>query len=112
MEGAIAPIRVLPEIADRVGRDMAIMLDRGVRRESDVLKALANGAHFVFVGRPFLFAAATHGHAGVTHAIQLSSEEIDRNMALLGVSKLVSGAPLPPCASFSDIARIGLSELG
>ncbi|NTF08922.1 alpha-hydroxy-acid oxidizing protein [Agrobacterium rubi] len=88
LDGAISPIRVLPEIAARIRGDMVIMLDSGIRRGSDVLKALACGADFVFVGRPFLFAASTFGHAGVTHAVQLLSEEIDRNMALLGVSRL------------------------
>ena len=90
LDGAIAPIRVIAEIADCVGKHMTIMLDSGVRRGSDVLKALASGAHFVFVGRPFLFAAAIGGHAGVTHAITLLSEEIDRNMALLGVREIGS----------------------
>lgn len=88
LDGAIAPIRVLPEIAARVGTDMVIMLDSGIRRGSDVLKALASGANFVFVGRPFLFAAARYGHAGVIRAFQLLGDEIDRNMALLGVSRL------------------------
>ena len=58
--------------------DMAVMLDSGVRRGTDVLKALALGADFVFVGRPFLYAAAVGGEAGVRHAINLLWEEIDR----------------------------------
>ena len=46
------------------------------------------GAHFVFVGRPFLYAAATGGEAGVHHAAQLLREEIGRNMAMLGISSV------------------------
>jgi len=67
---------------------MAIMLDSGVRRGTDVLKALALGADFVFVGRPFLYAAALGGEAGVRHAVKLLRDEIDRDMAMLGISEL------------------------
>ncbi len=84
LDGAVAPMRVLPEIVAAVP-DMPVMLDGGVRRGTDVLKALALGARFVFIGRPFLFAGAAAGSAGIAHAIQLMKEEIDRDMALLGV---------------------------
>jgi L-lactate dehydrogenase (cytochrome) len=63
---------------------MAVMVDSGIRRGTDVLKALALGADFVFIGRPFLYAACA-GDVGVRHAIKLLAEEIDRDMALLGV---------------------------
>lgn len=62
------------------------MFDSGVRRGTDVLKAIMLGADFVLVGRPFLYAAATDGCAGVRHAMQLLGAEIDRDMALLGVN--------------------------
>jgi L-lactate dehydrogenase (cytochrome) len=87
LDGACAPLDVLPGIADVAG-GMSVMLDGGVRRGSDVLKALALGANFVFVGRPFLFAAAAAGESGVRHGISLLKQEIDRNMALLGISSL------------------------
>jgi L-lactate dehydrogenase (cytochrome) len=64
------------------------MMDSGVRRGNDVLKALALGARFVFVGRPFLYAAAVGGEAGVQHGIGLLQQEIHRNMALLGINRL------------------------
>jgi L-lactate dehydrogenase (cytochrome) len=67
---------------------MAIMLDSGIRRGTDVLKALALGAHYVFVGRPFLYAAAIAGEAGVHHGAKLLREEISRDMAMLGISTL------------------------
>ena len=88
LDGAVAPLRALPAVAAEVGGAMAVMLDGGVRRGSDVLKALALGADFVFVGRPFLYAAAIGGAVGVDHTIGLLSEEIDRNMALLGLTDL------------------------
>jgi L-lactate dehydrogenase (cytochrome) len=72
---------------------MAVLYDGGIRRGTDVLKALALGAQFVLVGRPFLYAAAVAGEAGVRHAIALLWEEIHRNMAMLGVTKLGQVGP-------------------
>ena len=87
LDGALSPLQVLPGIVAAV-RDIPVMMDSGVRRGNDVLKALALGASFVFVGRPFLYAAAVAGEAGVRHAIGLLQEEIHRNMALLGITRL------------------------
>jgi L-lactate dehydrogenase (cytochrome) len=64
------------------------MLDGGVRRGTDVLKALALGARMVFVGRPFGYAAAVGGQAGVRHAIDLLAKEVSRDMARLGIVRL------------------------
>ena len=69
------------------------MLDGGIRRGSDILKALALGADFVFVGRPFLFAAAADGERGVGRAIDILTSEISRNMALLGLRSLSDIGP-------------------
>lgn len=87
LDGTIAPLRVLQEIVDASG-DMTVMYDGAIRRGSDVLKALALGARFVFVGRPFLFAAAVGGEAAMRHAAHLLTLEIERNMALLGITSL------------------------
>ena len=87
LDGAIAPLRALPGAVAEKG-NMSIMLDSGVRRGTDVLKALALGADFVFVGRPFLYAASIAGEAGLRHGVKLLREEIDRNMAMLGISSL------------------------
>ncbi len=87
LDGAIAPLRVLPGIVAQAG-GMTVIMDSGIRRGTDVLKALALGADFVFVGRPFLYAAAIAGEAGVQHAIKLLRDEVDRDMALLGISRL------------------------
>jgi L-lactate dehydrogenase (cytochrome) len=86
LDGTVSPLRVLPDIADAVGSTIPVMLDGGVRRGSDVLKAIALGARFVFVGRPFNYAAAVAGEAGVTHAIAILSEEMNRNMGMLGIN--------------------------
>lgn len=92
LDGAVAPLRVLPEIIDAVGT-LPVMMDSGIRRGSDVLKALALGARCVFVGRPFNYAAAVAGPAGVAHAIELLHDEIDRNMAMLGVTRCTDLGP-------------------
>ena len=87
LDGAVAPLRVLPGIVSHAG-GMTVMIDGGIRRGTDVLKALGLGAHFVFIGRPFLYAAAVGGEAGMRHAVKLLKDEIDRDMALLGISTL------------------------
>ena len=87
LDGAMAALHALPAVAAEAG-GMAVMMDSGIRRGTDVLKALALGAQFVFVGRPFLYAAAIAGDAGVHHAIRLLREEVDRDMALLGITAL------------------------
>jgi isopentenyl diphosphate isomerase/L-lactate dehydrogenase-like FMN-dependent dehydrogenase len=88
LDGAPSPIEVLPAIAAAVGRDMTILVDSGFRRGSDVVKALALGADMVFVGRPALYGATAGGEQGVLHALNLLRSEVDRVMALLGVSTI------------------------
>ena len=87
LDSTISPMQVLPEIKRRVS-DIPIMIDSGFRRGTDVIKALALGADFVFVGRPFNYAAACAGQAGVEHVAALLEREIERNMALLGLTAL------------------------
>jgi len=72
---------------------MTLIIDSGIRRGTDVLKALALGADFVFIGRPFMFAAAIGGTAGVVHAARILKDEIERDMALLGVNQLSELTP-------------------
>jgi L-lactate dehydrogenase (cytochrome) len=87
LDGSVAPLHVLPAVAAEA-RGMTVMMDSGIRRGTDILKALALGAQFVFVGRPFLYAAAIAGEVGVHHAIRLLREEVDRDMALVGITEL------------------------
>ena len=88
LDGALAPLDALPDIADAVGHKLAVVLDGGVRRGSDVVKALALGARMVFTGRATLYGAAVAGEAGVARALQIFGSEVDRVMALLGVSRV------------------------
>jgi L-lactate dehydrogenase (cytochrome) len=92
LDYAVAPLDVLPEIAAAKGA-MKIIVDSGIRRGTDVIKALALGADFVFVGRPFLYAAAIGGLPAVQHAIRILQDEIDRDMALLGTNRLTELGP-------------------
>lgn len=87
LDGSVAPLLVLQQIVDVAGTT-PVMIDSGVRRGSDVLKALALGARLAFVGRPFAYAAAIAGKAGVAHGIALLKEEVSRNMAMLGICGL------------------------
>jgi L-lactate dehydrogenase (cytochrome) len=92
LDSAVAPLRVLPLIVE-AATGMTIMMDGGIRRGTDVLKALALGADFVFVGRPLLFAAVVGGERGVSHAIEILRSEIARDMALLGIRNLSEAGP-------------------
>ena len=88
LDGVVSPLQVLPAIVAAMGGALPVMMDSGVRRGNDVLKAIALGASFVFVGRPFNYAASIAGEPGVRHAIDILSQEILRNMALLGINRL------------------------
>ena len=86
LDGAVSPMRVLEAVVGAVGPDYPVLIDGGFRRGSDVLKAIAMGARMVLVGRPFNYAAAVAGEAGVLHAIALLRAEVDRNLAMLGAT--------------------------
>ncbi len=92
LDGSVSPMEVLSEIKGESG-EMSVLIDSGFRRGTDVIKALALGADFVLVGRPFLFACALAGEAGVQHAISLLSKEIDTDQALLGLRSLAEAQP-------------------
>ncbi|WP_334188314.1 alpha-hydroxy acid oxidase [Noviherbaspirillum sp.] len=87
LDGAASALRVLPRVLDAAG-ELPVMMDGGIRRGTDVLKALALGAKAVFAGRPFMYAAAAEGSPGIEHAIRLLRDEVDRNMAMLGINRL------------------------
>ncbi len=84
VDGALAPIRVLPEIAAAVGDDVEVMLDGGIRRGSDVVKALALGARAVLIGRAYLWGLAANGQAGVENVLDILRDGIDATMLGLG----------------------------
>lgn len=93
LDGAPSPIEVLPDIVSAVGKRLAIMVDSGFRRGSDVVKALALGADMVFTGRATLYGAAAGGEDGALHALNLLRSEVDRVMGLLGVNGVAELGP-------------------
>ncbi len=85
---APAAIHVLPEIVDTVGKQATVLFDSGIRRGTDVLKALAIGAKAVLIGRASLYGLAAGGEEGASHAISILRDEIDMAMALMGITRL------------------------
>jgi pre-mycofactocin synthase len=85
LDGTPATIRMLPAVADAVGGQVEVLLDGGVRRGSDVVKALALGARGVMIGRAYLWGLAVNGQAGVENVLDILRNGLDS--ALLGLSK-------------------------
>ncbi|MDR7093579.1 alpha-hydroxy acid oxidase [Hydrogenophaga laconesensis] len=83
LDGAVAPLDALPGILD-VAQGLPVCVDGGIRRGTDALKAIALGAHMVFVGRPMLYAVSVGGQAGVESAVRILQSEIRTSLALLG----------------------------
>ena len=87
VDGAIATIDALPQIADAVGSDLAILLDSGVRSGSDAFRALALGADAILLGRPWIWGLALTGESGVEEVLRRFLAELDLTMALSGHTK-------------------------
>jgi isopentenyl diphosphate isomerase/L-lactate dehydrogenase-like FMN-dependent dehydrogenase len=86
LDGSIATIDALPEVVEAVAGRLEVMVDGGVRRGVDVVKALALGARAVLVGRPVLWALAVDGEQGVRRLLELLRDEIELALVLLGCS--------------------------
>jgi len=93
LDGVPATIAVLPEIVDAVDKRAEVFVDGGIRRGTDVVKALALGARACFVGRPYIYALAAGRGPGLVKMFEMFRTEIDRAMALLG------------CQTIADIDR-------
>ena len=91
LDGTQASIEALPEVVQAVGNEVPILLDGGVRRGTDVLKAIALGAVAVLVGRPAAWGLAVDGEDGVVRVLEILRDELDTAMALTG------------CRTISDI---------
>ncbi|HEY8766143.1 MAG TPA: alpha-hydroxy acid oxidase [Dehalococcoidia bacterium] len=88
LDSSPATAVVLPEIVDAVGGRLEVIVDGGVRRGTDVLKALALGAKAVLIGRPYIWGLAVNGEAGVSHVLSLLRTEFEWAMALCGVTSV------------------------
>ena len=85
IDGSVAALDALVEVREAVGPDAAVLMDSGVRRGSDVLKALALGADAVLLGRPYVWGLSVGGQAGVETVIRQLAAELDLTCALAGV---------------------------
>jgi (S)-mandelate dehydrogenase len=93
LDSCVSGVELLPAVASELGDRLTVLVDGGFRRGSDVLKALALGAHGVMVGRAALYGLASGGEAGASHALGILRSEMERAMMLLG------------CGSISDLGR-------
>jgi isopentenyl diphosphate isomerase/L-lactate dehydrogenase-like FMN-dependent dehydrogenase len=84
MDSAVATIDALPDVAEAVGDKATVLLDSGVRRGSDIVKALALGAKAVLTGRAPLYGASVAGQAGAAKAISVIRKELDTTMVYIG----------------------------
>jgi isopentenyl diphosphate isomerase/L-lactate dehydrogenase-like FMN-dependent dehydrogenase len=88
LDGTPATIRALPAVADAVGDQIEVLLDGGIRRGSDVVKALALGARAVMIGRAYLWGLAANGQAGVENVLDILRNGIDSALLKLGRSSI------------------------
>src|SRR5690606_5206092 len=102
-----APIRALPLIADAVGDQIEVLMDGGIRRGSDVFKAIALGAKAVMIGRASLWALAVGGQPGVENVLDVLRNGVDSAMLGLGKRTLADIGPLDVVVpdDFSDSVR-------
>ena len=84
LDGAIPGIRALPDVVEQVAGRCEVLVDGGVRRGTDIVKALASGARAVLIGRPLVWGLAWNGAAGVVEVLRILGEELDTAMALCG----------------------------
>lgn len=88
LDGCVSPFNILEDVVQAVGNSAEIYLDGGVRRGSDVVKALCLGARACTIGRAYLYGLAAGGQAGVSKALSLLNGEITRTMQLMGCSSV------------------------
>ena len=92
-DSAVATIDILPEIVEAVGDRCTVILDSGIRRGSDIVKALALGAKMVLVGRATLYGTACGGQAGAARAIRILSDEMERAFGYVGARRVSEIGP-------------------
>src|SRR5947208_16489484 len=88
LDGTPASIRALPAVAEAVGDQIEVLLDGGVRRGSDVVKALALGARAVMIGRAYAYGLGAAGGPGVARAIEILRADLIRTHKLLGCASI------------------------
>ena len=90
LDSASSTLRALPEVVAAAGEQAEVLLDGGIRRGSDIVKAICLGARAVLVGRPYVYGLATAGHAGVTRALEILRTDLERTLKLLGCPSIAA----------------------
>jgi len=88
LDHMLSPMDLLRESRQRVGNDIELYVDSGIRRGSDIVKALALGADACSIGRAYLYGLAAAGSPGVSRVIEILADELRRTMTLVGVSSV------------------------
>jgi L-lactate dehydrogenase (cytochrome) len=88
LDRAPVPFHLLPQVVREVGKDATVMIDTGIMNGADIVASIALGAKFTLIGRAYLYGLMAGGRQGVDRAIAILRSEIERTMALLGVSTL------------------------
>jgi heme/flavin dehydrogenase (mycofactocin system) len=107
LDGTPATIRALPPIVDAVGRDLEVLIDGGIRRGSDVVKAVALGARAVMIGRAYLWGLAANGQAGVENVLDLLRNGVDSALLALGRSSVSELVPTDVLVPEGFVRRLG-----
>jgi L-lactate dehydrogenase (cytochrome) len=90
LDGVSAALWALPEVVAAVGGQAEVLMDGGIRRGSDVVKAICMGARAVLIGRAFAYGLAAAGHSGVAQALQILRNDLERTLNLLGCSSIAN----------------------
>jgi L-lactate dehydrogenase (cytochrome) len=88
LDGVAASLRALPEVVKAVGDRAEVLMDGGVRRGSDIVKAICLGARAVLIGRAYAYGLGAAGEAGVARAIAILRADLERTLALLGCESI------------------------
>jgi L-lactate dehydrogenase (cytochrome)/glycolate oxidase len=108
LDGTPAAIRALPAVADAVGSQIDVLLDGGIRRGSDVVKAVALGARAVMIGRAYLWGLAANGQAGVENVLDILRSGIDSALMGLGRSSVQDLSPADILIPEGFVRRLGV----
>jgi isopentenyl diphosphate isomerase/L-lactate dehydrogenase-like FMN-dependent dehydrogenase len=105
LDCAASGVGALPEVVAAVGKQAEVLMDGGVRRGGDIIKAICLGAKAVLVGRAYAYGLAAAGEAGVARALQILRDDLDRTLALIGC-ETVAGLD----SSYIEAGRLGLGR--